>query len=84
MDINSAADDVPAPLRELTDVSKAAIRLTAAVKSVDSALSSTFCETLDICPACIKVPTAPAAPTAKLKNGRALKDKETQIIIIVT
>ena len=70
---NSAADDVPEPLSVLTDVSNAAIRATAAVKSVDSALSSIFCELLDICPACIKVPTAPAAPTAKLKNGRALK-----------
>ena len=71
-DIDAEAD-VPEPLSVLTVVSNAAIRLTAAVKSVDSALSSTFSEILDICPACTKVPTAPAAPTAKLKNGRALK-----------
>ena len=73
MDFNSAEEDVPELLSELTDVSNAAIRATAAVKSVDCAFSSTFCEILDICPACIKVPTAPAAPTAKLKNGRASK-----------
>ena len=73
MDNKTADDAVPELLSALTDVSNAAMRLTAAVKSVDSALSSTFCEILDICPACINVPTAPAAPTAKLKNGRALK-----------
>ena len=71
IDFNSAEDDVPELLSEATDVSNAAIRATAAVKSVDCAFSSIFCELLDICPACIKVPTAPAAPTAKLKNGRA-------------
>ena len=70
MEAIDEAADVPEPLSAATDVSNAATRLIAAVKSVDSALSSIFCELLDICPACIKVPTPPAAPTAKLKNGR--------------
>ena len=48
MEAIDEAADVPEPLSVATDVSNAATRLIAAVKSVDSALSSIFCELLDI------------------------------------
>ena len=71
--VNDVPEEVLDVVRVPTDVSKAAIRPIAEVKSVDVAFLSTSVRRADMSLACTAVPRAPTAPIAKLTRFYKLK-----------
>ena len=64
--VNDVPEEELDVVRVPTDVSKAAIRAIAEVKSVDVAFLSTSVRRADISLDCTTAPTEPTAPSAKL------------------